>query len=60
MALELVDAEKKGIMKRKLAIEDSDLLCEMSLVQLFCQQYHLVIALLLDFVEDEYAFGIAD
>ena len=57
VALELVDAEKKKL-KRKLAIEDSDLLCEMSSVKLFGQRYHLGNVLLLDFVEDEYVFGI--
>ena len=60
MALELVDAEKKEILQRKLAIEDSDLLCEMSTVQLFGQQYHLGNVLLLNFVEGEYVFGIVD
>ena len=60
MALELVDAEKKEILQRKLAIEDSHLLCEMSSVQLFGQQYHLGNVLFLDFVEDEYVFGIVD
>ena len=38
VALELVDAEKKEILQRKLAIEDSDLLREMSSVQLFRQK----------------------
>ena len=60
VALELVDAEKKEILQRKLAIEDSDLLCEMSTVQLFGQQYHLGNVLLLNFVEGEYVFGIVD
>ena len=61
VALELVDVEKKEILQRKLAIEDSDLLCEMSSVQPFGrQQYHLGHVLLLDFVEDEYLFGIVD
>ena len=45
VVLELVDAEKKKL-QRKLAIEDSDLLCEMSSVQLFGQQYYLGTVLL--------------
>ena len=47
-------------MQGKLAIEDSDLLREMYSVQLFGQQHHLGSVLLLDFVEDEYVFGIVD
>ena len=38
VALELVDAEKKEILQRKRAIEDSHLLREMSSVQLSRQQ----------------------
>ena len=60
VALELADTDKKELLQRKLAIEDSDLLCEMYSVQLFRQQYHLGSALLLDFVKDEYIFGIVD
>ena len=60
VALELVDAEKKEILQRKLAIENSDLLCKMSLAQLFGQKYYLGNVLLLDFVEDIYVFGIVD